>query len=68
VVSFETLYIEDHIIENEELLTAAYPVVKVFAGHDVINLSERLLLFLIVLEKNFEDDNENEEDNSLSDD
>jgi hypothetical protein len=68
MVCSETFHIEDHIIENKKFLIATDPIVKVFARHDVINLSKRLLLFLIDLEKNFESNNENEEDYSLSND
>jgi hypothetical protein len=50
VVCSETFHIEDHIIENKELLTSSNTIVKFFARHDVINLSKWLLLFLIELE------------------
>ncbi len=68
VVSSEALHIKNHIIENAELLTAANPAVKIFTGHDIINLSERLLLFLIDLEQYFEGNNEKEEYYSFSND
>ena len=68
VVGSETLHIENYVIENAQLLPAANPVVKVLPSHDVINLSERLLLFLINLEKHFECNNESKEDNCFKDD
>ena len=68
VVSSEALHIKNHIIENAELLTASNPTVKDITGHNIINLSERLLLFLIDLEQYFEGNYENEEDYSFSND
>ena len=68
VVSSKALHIKNHIVENAELFAAANPVVKVFTGYNFINLSERLFLFLIDLEKYFEGNNEYEEDYSFDND